>query len=304
MARTFEGDRLTQIDLSPFLFYTQASTMLELRYNSSFTNNAIYILDCLKSNELQTAIRLEQELLDLKNEIKAPLIERISIHSREDFFRVIEEIRHLCRRGVRPILHIECHGDNTGGISVGDRMEYITAKELLKHFRKINSVTNNNLGIIMSGCHGMHAIRAIEITKPCPFYFLIGSEDEVTAGLIDETMKRFYRALFENDSLQSAMDQIDEKFKQFHAERMFCIAYAGYLKRHCMGAGRTARVEKLLTKVMENGVPRNRENIRRYRKELKSSTKPNLATFRKFADRFMHQRYSITFDQLNNFIRQ
>lgn len=117
-------------------------------------------------------------------------------------------------------------------------------------------------------------------------------------------MKKFYRSLFKSNSLQTAIGQIDERFKQFHAEKMLCVSFARYIKQQCIGKGRTARIEKLLSEVFENGVHRNRESLRRYRKELKQMVKPNKVAFKKFADIFMHGRHAITYEQLLIFATQ
>ncbi|RRW54962.1 hypothetical protein [Pseudomonas moraviensis] len=278
--------------------------MNDLTFDSSFSNNTVYILDGLTSSELQTARHLSEGLSDLKYEIETPYCSIIRTDSRSSFFTALSEIKSLCIDGIRPIIHIECHGDMNSGITIGDKKEKIAWDELVDSFREVNKATKNNLGIVMAGCFGLHAIKPITITKPSPFYFLIGSEGEISAGEIDEAMKSFYRALFQSDSLQTAMGQIDKRFKQFHAEKMFCISFGRYIKQKCIGKGRNARVENLLSELFENGIPRNRESLRRYRKELKQLTRPNKAAFQKFADIFMHGRYAITYEQLHTFVTQ
>lgn len=217
-------------------------------------------------------------------------------------FTALDQIRGLCVEGIRPIIHIEAHGGKNTGIVLGDNEEKVSWAVLATHLRRINEATTNNLGVVMAGCFGLYAIQPIKITKPSPFYFLIGSDEKVSAGEIDDVMKNFYRVLFQSNSLQTAMNEVDERFKQFHVEKMFCVAFGRYIKQQCIGKGRQARVEKLLSGLVENGMPRNRENLRSSRKKLKQLVKPSKAAFEKFANVFMHGRYAITYEQLYAFI--
>lgn len=145
--------------------------MNDLTFDSSFSNNAVYILDGLASSELQTARRLDEELSDLKHETETPYCSILRTDSRSSFFSALGEIESLCIDSVRPIIHIECHGDMNTGITVGDQREKITWDELVDCLRDVNKASKNNLGIVMAGCFGLHAIRPIVITKLSPFYF-------------------------------------------------------------------------------------------------------------------------------------
>ncbi|GHU36398.1 hypothetical protein AGMMS50256_32940 [Betaproteobacteria bacterium] len=193
-------------------------------------------------------------------------------------------------------------------VSVASRSELFTAldhmqvswAELASYLGKINKATKNNLGVVMASCFGLYAIKAIKITEPSPFYFLIGSDEKVLAGEIDSVMKKFYRVLFQSCSLQIAMKEVDEKFKQFHVEKMFCIVFGNYISQQCIGKGRNSRIENLLSELVRNGMPR--ENLRSYRKQLKQLVKSNKADFDKYANLFMHGRYSITYEELYAFV--
>lgn len=276
--------------------------MNALTFDSRFTNNAVYILDGLKSSELQTAQHLYEELGDLKYETETPYCSIIPIASRAELFSALDQIREFCVEGVRPIIHIEAHGGKSTGIVLGNNEEQVSWGELAIRLGKINEATTNNLGVVMAGCFGLYAIQPITITKPSPFYFLIGSDEKVLAGEIDDVMKKFYRVLFQSNSLQIAMKQVDERFKQFHVEKMFCVAFGRYIKQQCIGQGRRARVEKLLSELVENGMPRNRENLRNSRRTLKQLVRPSKAAFDKYAKLFMHGRYAITYEQLYAFV--
>lgn len=176
-------------------------------------------------------------------------------------------------------------------------IRWITWAELTSSLGKINAATKNNLGVVMAGCYGIYAIEPIKIANPSPFYFLIGSENEVTAGEIDRVMKKFYKVLFQSGALPIAMREVGEQFLQFHVEKMFCIAFDRYYNHHCIGKGRTARIEGLVTEAMTK-LGSNRKHLRTIRKSLKQQVKPDKATFHRFANKFMHGRYRITYEQV------
>lgn len=269
-----------------------------LTFDSVFSNNAVFILDGLKLSDLQTAKNLHDELRDLAGTTTGmPFISMYKVNSRKELFAALKEIQQYCSAGSKPIIHFEVHGDKEG-IFIGDTEEKISWGELITVLRQINTVTKNNLGVVMASCYGLYAITIeIEITEPSPFYFLIGSEEEILSGLIADQMKEFYRQLLLNDSICSAMAQVDEKFKQFHVEKFFCMVMGRYFKRACMGKGAAERVERLVSEAFEQGTSRNRENLQKLRRSYKSAIKPSKATFDKYANIFMHGRYAITYKQ-------
>lgn len=267
-----------------------------LTVDSMFSNNAVFILDGLKSSDLQTAKNLHGELRDLAaTKTGMPFISIYKVNSRKELFAALKEIQQFCLAGSKPIIHFEVHGD-TEGIFIGDTEEKISWDDLIAVLRNINIATQNNLCVVMASCNGLYATPG-DITKPSPYFFLIGSDEEVPSGFIADQMKEFYRQLLLNDSICSAMSQVDEKFKLFHVEKFFCMTMGEYFKKDCMGKGAAGRVERLVSEAFEEGMPRNRENLKRLRRHYKSGIKPSNDTFDKYANIFMHGRYSITYEQ-------
>lgn len=281
--------------------------MRALIFDSKFLNNAVFILDGLKSSDYQTATHLHDELLDLALKNQAPYCQKRVTRSRIDLFAALDEIRDLCREGVKPIIHIEAHGipdAPDSGIVFGDDEEFVTWDELARRLGEINRITKNNTGVVMAACFGLYAITPITIYKPAPFYFLIGNDQLIEARAIDECMKKFYRVLFETDSLAAAMNQIEKRFKQFHVEKFLCIALGRYIKKFSMGRGADERIERYVSKRVEQGVVTNRESLRNARKEAKAMVRDRKGLFVRYARIFMHNRYAITFEQLMAFVTQ
>lgn len=276
--------------------------MRTLNFDSGFSNNAVFIIDGLKSSDLQTATHLHEELKDLAYTDTTPYCSIFRVTSRIELLSTLEEICNLSAQGFKPIVHIEAHGHKDTGITVGDNEEIIGWNELTASLGQINNIAKNNLGVVMASCFGLYAISTIDITQPSPYYFLIGSDNEVPAGQIDDLMKNFYKTLFTSNSLNLAMQHVPESFKQFHVEKFFCISFGRYIKHRCIGKGGAARLEALVSSAFERGMPRNRDNLRKLRKSAKKMIKPSKATFDKYANVFMHGRYVITFEQLLAFL--
>jgi len=185
--------------------------------------------------------------------------------------------------------------------------EVISWIEVSEHLLRVNTITENNLGIVMAACFGFYAISSITIRKPAPFYFLIGSTDEVSAGYIQDNMVKFYRSLFDQRSLDDAMTQVEQQFQQFHSERFFCIGFGKYLKQKCAGAGALRRVEGMISSVFASGVPRSRENLRALRRSAKNFVKSSdrqRDAFYKVARFFLHGKVPMDFDAFERFVKR
>lgn len=274
-----------------------------LAFSSRFSNNALIIVDALGESDLQTAIHLRDEICDATSARCPGYCHYFKVESASQFLDVLEQISAQTKDGLRPILHIEAHGDEHAGIQIAASGEMVSWPQLLPKLQEINKNSKNNLGVVMAACFGLYAIRPLQIQEPCPFYFLVGSDQPVPAGCIDEVMKLFYLELNRSNSLDNAMKKVDTKFKQFHAEEFFYIAFAKYMKRACMGAGAQRRVERLLTEVVEGGAVTNRATLRTLRKSAKTFVRSQERAFYEHSSRFLHGRKSVTYEEFQRFVR-
>ncbi|MBF0250386.1 MAG: hypothetical protein HQL35_07150 [Alphaproteobacteria bacterium] len=280
--------------------------MTILSFNSTFSNNVIAILDGVPSTELQTGRQLNENLLDAKQGKLVPEILYYRIDDGAELFTVLENIETLCiKQGVKPIIHIEAHGGKSCGIGVGDGQDIIDWSQLVEAFRKINVACGNNLGVVMAACHGLYAISPLHIAEPCPYYFLIGAEEVVLAGQIDAVMFPFYKKLHSTGRLNSAMDLLDDKFKQFHAEKFFCISFGKYLLNSCIGKKGRDRRERLITEYFsQSNVPRTTTNLAAIRRSIKKSMKSTQTSFYRLGRVFLHGRCNIPYSKLEKFVRE
>lgn len=273
-------------------------------FESRFSNNAVVVLDALRSSDMQTARRLEEELSQLKNEDGTAYCRIIKTTNKQSFISALHSIGVECQRGLKPILHIEAHGDKVTGLEIGDGQEIITWQELEDELAKINKYTGNNLGVVLATCWGLYALSPLKIANPSPYYFLVGPDRIVSAGYINDQMQEFYKVLFVSSSLDAAMGKVAQEFKQYHSEQFFHRVFATYLRKACMGKGAARRVERLLSGAIKGGAPNNRETRRRIRKSAKDFVKPSKESFARRAHHFLHGKVSVTYESLFQFVKQ
>lgn len=274
-----------------------------LSFTSLFSNNRLVIIDALGSSDLQTAIQLRDSIVDATSANRPDYCKYVKVERASEFLNALELINEQTKNGLRPILHIEAHGDEQLGIQIAMSGEHIPWTELLQKLQEINKNSKNNLGVVMASCFGLYAIKPLRIEEPCPFYFLIGSDEQISAGYIRDAMKLFYLELNRRNSLDDAMRKVDAKFKQFHAEKFFFITFAKYMKSACMGSGAKRRVERLLTEVVEGGAVTNRATLRALRKSARTFVRSHKRAFNQYSSRFLHGRKSVTYEEFEQFVR-
>jgi len=276
-------------------------------FSSRFSNNAVIVIDALVESDFQTARHLADDLAPLTLSDGSPYCRYHKVSTVQELLNYLGSIEIECKKGLKPIIHFEAHGSQDAGIQVGEVGEWLNWNQLSEALITINVITKNNLGIVMASCFGFYMISSITIEKPSPFYFLIGSERTVEAGHIDDVMGRFYRKLFDLRSLDDAMTEVQEQFRQFHSERFFCIAFGKYLKKACIGKGASTRSERLLTEVMASGIPKSRENLRKFRriaKNLITSSENQRNAFIRTAQYFLHGKVPMSFDEFERFVKR
>jgi hypothetical protein len=278
-----------------------------LTFTSRFANNAVILVDLLAESDLQTAQRLSEELDPLRLSDGSHYCRYRKISSAQQLRSLLVWVEEQCRLGLRPIIHFEAHGSQNDGLMIGGEGEWIGWGEIAAQLLQINTIAENNLGVVMASCFGFYAIKPITIKKPAPFYFLIGATSTVAAGIIQDRMGRFYKKLFDQRSLDDAMTEVGEEFRQFHAELFFCISFGKYIKQCCVGAGASRRVERLVSDAFASGVYRSRDNLRALRRSAKTFVKSSdrqRATFYRVARYFLHGKVSMDFEEFERFVKR
>lgn len=280
--------------------------MSYLKLQTQFANNAVIIVDGLKSTDLQTARLLNEDLLDFQasSEGHKTLIQLEKVSTRRELVAFLTDLIPVCKEGLRPIIHFECHGNNLMGLGIGDAQERLSWADLVNLLSSINTATKNNTGVVMATCHGFYALTPLTIDHPCPFFFLIGSQEIVPAGVFGKQMKEFYKALFRSGALEPAMAQLDDRFKQFLAEKFFATVWARNLKKHGIGKGLSARREHLVTMALDEGRRSgNNLSVKVVRSLVKKLAPLRKETFDAQANRFLHGKSGLNFYDILKFVK-
>ena len=274
---------------------------------SSFANNAVIIIDGLRKSESQTGLQLYNELRDLRDFEKAvSVVKRYEVSNAIELRILLENLQKDAKDGLRPVLHFECHGDAKQGLEIGESRERFAWTALEPLLRAINVATKCNLGVVMAVCSGLHAITSVKMHRATPFYFLVGSEDELLQEQIRSEMRAFYRVLLLSSDLDKALQQVPS-CRSYHAEKLLAIALGRFLRQSCMGTGREKRTEYLVTEMKWRlGGFRNREQMRLIRQQAKKRVQGGMseAAFHQFARTFLGVREpSFTYTELAQWVR-
>lgn len=273
-----------------------------ISFTSTLHVNALFWISSLKPGEEGTTRRVTEDLAPFFNSIGLPY-QRFTPESASDLDAILNSIAHAATKGMCPIVHFDTHGAERLGLYVAASGEYISWDQLIRRLRTINIATKNNLCVVSALCFGFHAIKALSIMKPCPFYMLIAPEREITFGFIEDNMSRFYRDIFKDlDVLKPYERHLSAHMRLFHCEKSLAIVLSRYIADSCMGKGGDLRRERLLTEVLAKGVPNNRANKRTLRKLLKDMIRPNQALLDRLVDTFLlGKEVGFTMDDLAKF---
>lgn len=273
-----------------------------MQLSTGFRSNAIILINAPRLGEDGLGRRLAEDLEQMKISIRDFHFERHDIESLRELFVLLRYVTSKTKKGMRPILHFNMHGDRSRGLQVGKAREFIPWDQLASWLRRINIRTKNNLCVVAAACHGLYMIKPITILKETPFFCLIAPEKEVPFGFVDDRMTVFYRELLTTLNLDSAENVIDEHFHFFYSEVLLTKSLIGYIKTGCKGKGFRQRKERLITEALLSGFSRDRETLRALRKLVKAGTEPTQYLIDKYAERFLVGGYKsqVTLNMLMN----
>lgn len=155
-------------------------------WTSSFSNNAVIVISSPRTErEKNVARRLVEDLELLRLGVHKFYFEHHIVFSRQELVELLRKVARLAKKGLRPLIHFDMHGDKFRGLELNPSGEFAPWPEVVTWLRKINVRAKNNLCVIAATCHGLNMIRPITIEKPVPFYCLIAPEHEISFGMID-----------------------------------------------------------------------------------------------------------------------
>jgi hypothetical protein len=271
------------------------------RFSPRVDNEVIIVVDCLRSDEPagRNSFNSLRDLVDYEHQRYT--VERVEAGNADAFRTFLSDLRQRCVNDrLRPILHVECHGNPVKGMQIGDAGDWLRWPTLEELLRPVNAAADGQLGVVMAVCHGLHVLASIKIHRPAPFAFVLGSQDILLEGQIRSQLPAFYRTLFETRDFDRASARVPA-CKPFHAERMLAHAVTGYFRASVGKAGQQ-RVERLVTEAQANTSGYvNRQQLRAVRKDAKRFVKSSVsaATLEKYAVKFLAgRRASFSFEDL------
>lgn len=272
-------------------------------FTTFFDNNAVFVIDALGENDMQTGLKVYNKLRDLRDYAghKEHIVERVQITDGGDLRTVLDQIRMRCANdGLRPILHFESHGDERG-LEIGETQVHVSWDVLETLLRPINVACEGHLGVVMSVCQGLYAIRPVKLHRHAPFLFLVGTQEKILQGALADQLPAFYEELFASGELDTALEKVPS-CKPFHAEKLLASGVAGYFKTACMGAGAAQRAEELLTgsKWLLGGFE-SVEQMRDMRQAAKQKIKSDVSAeiLQRYAEPFLgRRRCSFSFEEM------
>jgi hypothetical protein len=195
----------------------------KLKFTSKFNPSGIIMLDGLKRDDIrekQTGRNIFNYLRDSNDfSDKQMLLERHPIATAE---ALIEELRRFEREFPEDfslILHLECHGSDTG-IEIGDTREAVAWNDLLELVAKINIKNKCNVGLVLACCNGYGSFQVGDMAKPVPFYFQLSHRGRIAAGELEESLIAFYKAILTDHDIIKAI-KAAAPFEMKYAEKIF-----------------------------------------------------------------------------------
>lgn len=254
-----------------------------------FHAHKFLIVDLVPESEMQTGRHIEECLLDVINRQSVGIVcERHKCASDIEFVDLITNIRSdVAEKGVVPYIHVEGHGSKDS-LHFPDQSS-IKWTDVFEEFRKINILSKNNLFFSSGACKSAYAFKAATITKPAPVFGMLAPEKEVLSGGVVDGFVAFYKSLIMSESLNEAFNAFADatnakEYALIFSQLLFEKAAYNYLTQHCMGKGRMARLENIVSQaVVETGLP-----VNVARKQLKKElAKPQAPALMKFHKKFM-----------------
>jgi hypothetical protein len=103
----------------------------------------------------------------------------------------------------------------------------------------LNQITRLRLFFVLAACEGIWAMKMMQPTDRAAFLALLGPNESISADRLADTMKLYYRTMFETGSGRAALRAINEmvgrdkpEFSMVNAETLFKMVWEDLL-RNC-----------------------------------------------------------------------
>ena len=156
----------------------------------------VWIVEWLPAAEKQTGWMLHVWMKQRREGLSA----YFSCQSKKEVIAALAKAIALSQRSaLRPILHLEAHGDENGleGPNGSGDAEALTWDELTSPLQDLNLATRCNLVVVVAACTGFAGIKALSRGPRAPAVALVGPSAPLTPSDLLLGAKEFYRRLLD-----------------------------------------------------------------------------------------------------------
>lgn len=259
----------------------EASQSTGLKITEIVSVNSIYWISSLKECERGPTRRVIEDL-ETFSEAEQIDFQHFEVASAKAFEETMKEISHAANFGVFPLLHFDCHGHPEKGLLMSGSNEFVSWEEVADLLRDINVRTDNNLSCVFGVCFGLHLGFQLSLSKPTPFYLMIGPQDEIKVGFLEDNLVAFYRQVFQNGNITGAFAAIlSSKLTLFHCQRLFARSMAQYFATQCAPDALKARAKQMASSII------GRTKRRQKQREFYQMLRPSQEQVDHFAQKFL-----------------
>lgn len=278
-----------------------------LNISETLQINSIVWIHSLPPNEMGPTNRLIGDIKLLGLQGGFPVLE-YAVKDRTELADVFASVTAEAQKTLRPIIHIDAHGNADEGLLLSPSGECEGWLNLIEMLRTLNVATQNNLVVIFALCFGLHIYKQASLSRPVPAYFFGAPSNEITAGFLEDQTLEFYREVNRTSDLTSAFNRtLGKQMESFHCQGLFLLSLLRYIRKYCMGKGRRERLEGILTAILErDGITSpTSAQLREVRQLARERLKPSETLIERFAPIFLIGRSAaFTYADLNKLVKR
>lgn len=191
-----------------------------------------------------------------------PVLEVFRCGGLAGFREIVARLVDEAERGEHhPLLHIECHGDETSGLEFADG-SWVSWQDLMSILLPLNVATELGLIVVVAACWGGSAIDGVNLTQLAPCFALIGPSRGVWSNELFDALRVFY---LDVTLVRTPTDRAVETLTKAPLEaggflvvsmrEWFRLVIVGYLKKQTSSKERKAQALRQYIKARAEGMP-------------------------------------------------
>jgi hypothetical protein len=256
---------MTELRRTPTLESIE-DTVVNVSHSAHFS--AVAVVESLAESDLKTGRQLHDDVAVQNAFHQHGLhVQFYKAPTSALFMSALQDIAKDAQAGTWPILHLECHG-NESGVGLGDG-SFLTWQQLKGPITSINVETRLNLLVVLAACRGGYFGSAISTTDRAPCWAIVGPTEEITSGEVLRSFGAFYSELLStlsgDESLRAlrrvALNQGDFFFTT--AIDLFRATWIKFLQTYGTSSALDDWADDLHQRALEMGRSGDRAEVRR-----------------------------------------